>query len=58
VLVRSDDDSALVIGQLSHAWLSGQLAREWGNARFGAVQTREETVLAACQHLTAVELVQ
>jgi hypothetical protein len=50
VLVRSEDDGTLVIGQLSHAWLSGQLAREWGNARFGAVAPREEIVLGAGQH--------
>jgi Protein of unknown function (DUF3891) len=50
VLVRSEDDGTLVIGQLSHAWLSGQLAREWGNARFGAVEPHEEIVLGACQH--------
>jgi hypothetical protein len=50
VLVSSDNDGALVIGQLSHAWLSGQLAREWGNARFGAVEPREEIVLGAAQH--------
>jgi hypothetical protein len=50
VLVRPDDEGALVIGQLSHAWLSGQLARRWGNQRFGAVEPREEIVLGAEQH--------
>jgi hypothetical protein len=50
VLVRVDDDGALAIGQLSHAWLSGQLARAWGNERFGAVEPREEIVLGAEQH--------
>jgi Protein of unknown function (DUF3891) len=50
VLVRPDDDGALVVGQLSHAWLSGQLARAWGNERFGWVQPREEVVLGAEQH--------
>jgi Protein of unknown function (DUF3891) len=50
VLVRPDDDGALAIGQLSHAWLSGQLARAWGNERFGRVQPREEVVLGASQH--------
>ena len=50
VLVRLDDDGALAIGQLSHAWLSGQLARAWGNERFGGVEPREEIVLGAEQH--------
>jgi Protein of unknown function (DUF3891) len=50
VLIRVDDGGALAIGQLSHAWLSGQLARAWGNAQFGAVEPREEVVLGAQQH--------
>jgi hypothetical protein len=50
VLVRQEDDGALVIGQLSHAWLSGQLARVWGNERFPAPEPREEIVLGAQQH--------
>jgi hypothetical protein len=40
----------LAIGQGSHAWLSGQLARAWGNERFPAPSPREEVCLAACQH--------
>jgi hypothetical protein len=50
VLIRVDEEGALAIGQLSHAWLSGQLARAWGNARFDAVEPREEVVLGAQQH--------
>jgi hypothetical protein len=50
VLVRVDDDGALAIGQLSHAWLSGQLARAWGNERFTAPEPREEVALGAEQH--------
>jgi hypothetical protein len=50
VLVRLDDSGALAIGQLSHAWLSGQLARLWGNPQFGAVEPREEIALGAEQH--------
>ncbi len=50
MLVRLDDDGALAIGQLSHAWLSGQLARAWGNERFGAVEPHEEVALGAEQH--------
>ena len=50
MLVRLDDDGALAIGQLSHAWLSGQLARAWGNERFSGPEPREEVVLGAQQH--------
>jgi hypothetical protein len=50
VLVRLHDDGALAIGQLSHAWLSGQLAREWGNERFDSPEPREEIALGAEQH--------
>jgi hypothetical protein len=50
VLVRSEDGGALAIGQLSHSWLAGQLAREWGNARFRAPEPFEEVVLGAGQH--------
>jgi Protein of unknown function (DUF3891) len=50
VLLREDDRGVLAIGQASHAWISGQLARAWGNARFGAVDPREEVCLGAEQH--------
>ena len=50
MLVRLDDSGALAIGQLSHSWLAGQLARSWGNSRFGAVEPREEVALGAEQH--------
>lgn len=40
----------MVIGQASHAWLSGQLARAWGNERFPAPEPHEEVCLAAAQH--------
>ena len=40
----------IAIGQLSHSWLSGQLAREWGNERFGTLERREEIALGAAQH--------
>jgi hypothetical protein len=50
VLIRSDDRGVLLIGQPSHAWISGQLARAWGNARFGAVEPFEEVCLGAEQH--------
>jgi len=50
VLIRHDHDGVLAIGQPSHAWISGQLARAWGNDRFGALEPREEVCLAAEQH--------
>jgi len=50
VLVRLDDEGALAIGQLSHAWLSGQLARAWGNDQFPPPDPREEIALGAEQH--------
>jgi len=50
MLVRLDEEGALAIGQLSHSWLAGQLARAWGNARFGEVEPREEITLGAEQH--------
>lgn len=50
VLVREDDRGVLAIGQPSHAWLSGQLARAWGNERFGEVSPADEVLLAAAQH--------
>lgn len=50
MLLRHDDRGVLAIGQASHAWLSGQLARAWGNARFPPPMPREEVCLAAEQH--------
>jgi uncharacterized protein DUF3891 len=50
MLLRSDGDDVLAIGQASHAWISGQLARAWGNERFGELEPREPVCLAAEQH--------
>ncbi len=50
VLLREDDRGVLAIGQPSHAWVSGQLARAWGNERFGPVEPYDEVCLAAEQH--------
>lgn len=50
VLVRPESEGIVAIGQASHAWLCGQLARAWGNARFEAPEPREEVCLAAEQH--------
>ncbi len=51
MLIRPQPDGGyLAIGQASHAWLSGQLARAWGNEEFGPVEPWEEVCLGAEQH--------
>jgi hypothetical protein len=50
MLLRRDGDAVVAIGQPAHAWLSGQLARAWGNERFGEVEPWEEVCLGAEQH--------
>ena len=50
MVLREDGGGVVAIGQASHAWLSGQLARAWGNDRFGAPSPWEEVCLAAEQH--------
>ncbi|HKN95203.1 MAG TPA: DUF3891 family protein [Thermoleophilaceae bacterium] len=51
MLLRPEPDgSFLAIGQASHAWASGQLARAWGNQQFGDVEPWEEVCLGAEQH--------
>ena len=50
MVLRHDATGVLAVGQPSHAWLCGQLARAWGNERFGAVQPLAEVALGAEQH--------
>jgi len=50
MLLREEADGFIAIGQPAHAWVSGQMARAWGNARFGAVAPWEEVCLGAEQH--------
>ncbi len=50
MVLRDDGAGVLAIGQASHAWICGQLARAWGNARFGAVAPLAEVALGAEQH--------
>jgi hypothetical protein len=45
MLLREEGDAVLCIGQASHAWVSGQLARAWRG-----LERREEVCLAAEQH--------
>jgi hypothetical protein len=46
MVLRRDGDAVLAIGQASHAWISGQLARAWS----GIGTRRDEVCLAAEQH--------
>ena len=50
MLVHDDGSGTLLIGQPAHAWVSGQLARAWGNEQFGPVAPDEEVCLAGEQH--------
>ena len=50
MVLREDGDGVIAIGQPAHAWVSGQLARAWGNDAFPAPEPREEVCLAAEQH--------
>jgi hypothetical protein len=56
MLLREDRHGVLAIGQMSHAWISGQLARAWGNARFPSPEPRQEVCLAAEQHDVGMSL--
>lgn len=47
---RRDSSGLVVVTQPAHAWISGQLARAWGNERFGSFEPYEEVLLAADQH--------
>jgi Protein of unknown function (DUF3891) len=50
MLLRKDGLDVIAIPQPSHAWLSGQMARAWGNQRFAAPAPYDEVCLAAAQH--------
>lgn len=56
MLLRETGEGVIAIGQASHAWLSGQLARAWGNDRFGTVEPFEPVCLAAEQHDVGMSL--
>ncbi|HEY3320547.1 MAG TPA: DUF3891 family protein [Planctomycetota bacterium] len=47
---REDPNGLIVITQLAHAWISGQLSRAWGNSEFGLVTPQTEVNFAAEQH--------
>jgi len=50
MLYRQEKQGRIAITQPTHAWLSGQLGRAWGNERFGEVAPWEEVCLGAEQH--------
>lgn len=50
MLFREGAEGRIAISQPTHAWVSGQLARAWGNERFGEVTPWEEVCLGAEQH--------
>ena len=50
MLLHEDDDGVVCIGQASHAWVSGQLARRWGNDHFARPDPFDEVCLGAEQH--------
>lgn len=52
MLLAPHPDGHVAIAQPAHGWMCGQLARAWGNERFGAVEPFEEVCLAAEQHDT------
>ncbi len=50
MLHREDPEGLIVITQPMHGWVAAQLARHWGNERFGTVAPWEEVCLGAEQH--------
>ena len=50
MLLRKEAQGLIAISQPAHAWVSGQLARHWGNAQFGHFAPPEEVYLAAALH--------
>ncbi len=50
MLFREDPDGVIAIAQPSHAWLSGQMVRAWGNRGFARPAPYEEVCLGAEQH--------
>lgn len=50
MVLRESGDDVLCIGQASHAWISGQLARFWGNDRFARPEPFADVCLGAEQH--------
>ena len=49
-MILQQGDRIVAISQPSHSWLSGQLARVWGNDQFNPFEPFEPICLAAEQH--------
>lgn len=50
MLFREEASTTIAITQPAHAWISGQIARAWGNDIFGTIGPYEDVCLAAEQH--------
>ncbi len=50
MLIRTEADRTILIAQPAHAALSGQLARSWGNERFGPAEPFDDVCLGALLH--------
>jgi hypothetical protein len=50
MLLHRDADGVVCIGQAAHSWVSGQLARRWGNERVPAPEPLASVCLGAEQH--------
>jgi hypothetical protein len=50
MMYRTTPQGLVCITQPAHAWISGQLARQWGNDRFGRFTPWEAVCLGAEQH--------
>jgi hypothetical protein len=50
MLHRPSKEGLICITQPNHAWVSGELARAWGNEHFGEFVPPKEVCLAAEQH--------
>jgi Protein of unknown function (DUF3891) len=50
MLYRQEKQGKIAITQPMHAWVASQLARAWGNERFGVLVPFEEVCLGAERH--------
>ncbi len=50
MIVVEHGNRTLCVGQAAHAWISGQLAREWGNDAFASPEPLHDVCLGAEQH--------
>jgi hypothetical protein len=50
MVLYETEGGVICVGQASHAWVSGQLARRWGNERFARPEPFDEVCLGAEQH--------